>query len=92
MEAREFELEFAKLVAEGQSLTMGGYAAQQGAVIGALTAGMEERIKNWIIKARGLAQRSGADSFSITGGVPFGLSVTISFRVGSRGTQVMAKL
>ena len=70
-----FAKKFASLIEDGRSLY------QPNISITDLPAGLEDRIQGWIERALNLAREVRADSVSITGGFPAGLSVTVNLKL-----------
>ena len=53
----------------------------------AAAGGLQGKIKEWVQKALALAKDVGAERVSITGTMPFGLSVTVNFSVEQQGGE-----
>jgi len=85
MEGR-FATDFAALLGEGRTI----YEAQRDATMGPFTDSMEEKIRDWIQRAQTLARSVRADSVQITGGFPWGLSVSITFSLGEQDRSRMS--
>ena len=76
-DATTFAQGLAELMTEGREIHVGLDSSYPG-------AGLEDKVKKWIERARKLAEDVRAESFSITGGFPAGLSVTVTLKLGSR--------
>lgn len=76
--------ELASLLGDGQVIYQQyqGPARTPTGLTGWGTAGLEEKVKEWIQRAMKLAEDVKATSVSITAGIPLGRSVTVGFTLG----------
>ena len=83
-ETAEFSAELAQLMKDGHDIHKSIRSvdpAYDGLTKSYSEAGIDERIKKWVERARTLGKKFEAETVTITANIPWGLSVGIGFKL-----------
>ncbi len=83
-QTEEFSSELAQLMKDGHDIherIRSVDPAYDGLTKSYVEAGIDERVKKWVERARNLGRKFGAETVTITANIPWGLSIGIGFKL-----------